>query len=154
MYDLCFFYSTQSNTIAFRPGTAYNWFNFPSTLGQNFVSSRNLDIYPCLISQLLVLNLNFFQKIRETTWRCKIGKRLQKRFYQTIDRSHIFCVAHHSHSLPKKGVRSHFRSQFLKRVHSHSPLLKKSWFWSFFKRMQEFYIQIVYKIQIIVLLWN
>ena len=45
---------------------------------------------------------------------------------QTIDRSHIFCVAHHSHSLPKKGVRSHFRSQFLKRVHSHSPLLKKS----------------------------
>ena len=43
---------------------------------------------------------------------------------QTVQRSQIFRVSLRSHSLVIKRVRSHFRSQFLKGVHSHSSLPK------------------------------
>ena len=51
---------------------------------------------------------------------------------QTVQRSQIFRVSLRSHSLVIKRVRSHFRSQFLEGVHSHSSLPK-----NFVKLFQE-----------------
>ena len=45
-------------------------------------------------------------------------------YLQSVQRSQIFRVSLRSHSLVIKRVRSHFRSQFLKGVHSHSSLPK------------------------------